>query len=79
MTATRPTVWRAFVRSGVWGVGVAAMNNSYSCAMSSAACKWSPKITHYDVGSRYMYCVDSDTHNSDMAKGRLAGNFTQTA
>lgn len=76
MTATRPTVWRAFVRSGVWG-GFAALNNSYSCAMSSAACKWSPEITHYDVGSRYMYCVDSDTHNSDMAKGRHI--FTQTA
>lgn len=59
MSAARLTVWRAFVRGKELrrAVGVDALNSSHSCAPSSAASKWSPKIT-------YATMLDPDTCNS---------------
>lgn len=47
------------------GTGAAALNSSYSCAKSSAACKRSPKITDSRVGSGFRECRRSaDRHTN---------------
>lgn len=52
------------------GVGVAVLNNSYSCAKSSAACKRSPKITDYRFGSRFRDCRHKTDRHTNLT-GRI--------
>lgn len=69
MTTARPTVWRAFCQAQEWE-GV--QHSTALTAVHRVLQRVNPKITHYRVGSRTVYCTDSSVrvHYSEKTTGR---------